>query len=590
MKYQCKSGIGAVLLSTLAMISGGNTVFAQSEKSQSDESVCKPASSGNPIAEGWYADPDIKVYDGVYWVYPTYSHTSDLQTFMDAFSSPDLIHWTKHSRVLEKANVPWATYAFWAPSPIYRNGKYYLYFSANSIGSDNEVGGIGVGVANNPAGPFIDPIKQPIIGKFVNGAQPIDQNVFIDDDGKAYIYFGGWGHCNVARLNDDMTSVGLLPDGSSYQEITPSGYVEGPLMFKRQGVYYLMWSEGGWTGPDYRVSYAMADSPLGPFNRKGVILSQDASIGTGSGHNTVVNVPGTDEWYIFYHRHPLDAIDGNNRVLAYDAMEFNKDGTIRPVEMSNRDNFCDSNSLGWKSLDGAWKVTDEQYTVKSSFGSNSIQNNNFANFTYDADVAVGPSGNAGVLFRVSDATSGDSYQGYNVGLDAVNGRVFIGKSSGRIWTELAASNQRVEASSMHHLRVIAKGNHIEVFYDQNESPVIVLDDSSYSAGATGLRAYASSATFDNIEVVNAKTAVFYEDVGFSGAAVLLNPGDYTKADLERAGIRDNWVSSLRMPTGWTVEVFEDDHFNGSRWVYKGDTSHFTPEANDKMSSVRIFAN
>jgi beta-xylosidase len=205
----------------------------------------------------------MKVYNNVYWVYPTYSAPYDQQTFLDAFSSSDLINWTKYSKVLDKANVSWATRAMWAPSPIFRNGTYYLYFAANDIQNNSQLGGIGVATATNPAGPFVDALGHPLIGQFYNGAQPIDQNVFIDDDGQAYMYYGGWSHCNVVKLNSDMKSLGTFPDGTTYKEITPSGYVEGSLMFKRQGKYYLMWSEGGWTGPDYRVSYAMSTSPDG---------------------------------------------------------------------------------------------------------------------------------------------------------------------------------------------------------------------------------------------------------------------------------------------------------------------------------------
>lgn len=180
---------------------------------------------------------------------------------MDAFSSTDMVTWTKHSKVLDIADVSWAKYALWAPAPVFRDGKYYLYFAANDIQNDSEHGGIGVAVADRPEGPYKDAIGGPLISRFHNGAQPIDQDVFIDDDGQAYMYYGGWGHANVVKLNPDMTSLDTFPDGSIYKEITPENYVEGSFMFKRGGSYYMMWSEGGWTGPDYSVSYAMSDSP-----------------------------------------------------------------------------------------------------------------------------------------------------------------------------------------------------------------------------------------------------------------------------------------------------------------------------------------
>jgi beta-xylosidase len=318
------------------------------------------ASASNPIVPGWYADPEIRIFDHQYWIYPTLSDVSGkpdpqhftpaqqamrtqhmvhpsyaAQTYMDAFSSPDLVHWTKHRHVLDVANVEWAAYAVWAPSVIEVGGKYYLFFGANDIQSDAQVGGIGVAVSDTPGGPFKDALGHPLIAAFHNGAQPIDPFVYRDDDGQAYLYYGGWGHCNVVRLSADLTHVEPFPDGSTWKEITPPGYTEGSFVIKRGGIYYLMWSEGDWTGPHYRVAYATGKSPLGPFTPKGVILSQDFRIARGAGHHSVVNVPGTDDWYIVYHRRPLGDDDGDHRQLAIDRMIFNADGTIAPVVMTN---------------------------------------------------------------------------------------------------------------------------------------------------------------------------------------------------------------------------------------------------------------
>ena len=111
--------------------------------------------------------------------------------------------------------------------------------------------------------------------------------------------------------------------------------MEGPFMILRKGKYYLMWSEGNWTGPDYSVAYAIADSPEGPFKRIGKILEQDSAIATGSGHHSVINIPNTDDWYIFYHRRPLNTTDGNHRETCVERMYFDKDGTIKPVKITN---------------------------------------------------------------------------------------------------------------------------------------------------------------------------------------------------------------------------------------------------------------
>ncbi|MEO6994051.1 MAG: glycoside hydrolase family 43 protein [Lacunisphaera sp.] len=316
--------------------------------------------SGNPVFEGWYADPEAAVFGDEYWIYPTYSDDFGQpdrsptlskrqlelrkntissgylsQTFFNAFSSKDLVTWTKHSHVLDIKNVSWAAYAVWAPAIFHANNKYYLFFGANDIQNDTQVGGIGVAVADTPAGPFIDALGHPLIDKFHHGAQPIDQFVLRDDDGQIYIYYGGWKHCNVARPSPDLLSVVPFADGETFKEITPESYVEGVLVFKRKDRYYLMWSEGGWGGPDYSVAYAIGSSALGPFKRVGKILQQDPAIATGAGHHSIIRIPGTDDWLIVYHRRPLGETQAGHRETAIDHLYFNDDGTIQPVKMTN---------------------------------------------------------------------------------------------------------------------------------------------------------------------------------------------------------------------------------------------------------------
>lgn len=310
---------------------------------------------------GWYADPEAHVFAGQYWIYPTSSLSEDapmppgpfnaeqqrlraghmvhrvyqLQTSLDALSSPDLVHWTKHPDVLDVKNVPWAAYAVWAPSAVYRHGKYYLFFAANDIQkTDTFPGGIGVAVSDKPGGPFVDALGKPLIGRFENGAQPIDPMVFQDDDGAVYLYYGGQGHCNVARLSDDLLHVIPMQEGTMFREITPAHYTEGPFMLKHNGTYYFMWSEGDWGDASYGVAYARSKSPTGPFVPAGKILSTDSKVANGPGHHSVLQIPGTDEFYIVYHRHPLGTTGASRRVLAIDRMRFDAEGNIEPVPIT----------------------------------------------------------------------------------------------------------------------------------------------------------------------------------------------------------------------------------------------------------------
>lgn len=290
--------------------------------------------SGNPIIKGWYADPEGIFMGGKYWIFPTFSAPYKQQLFFDAFSSTDLVHWEKHERVLEQKNIPWLRMALWAPSIIEANDKFYLFFGGNDV-HEGEIGGIGVAVSDKPEGPYKDALGKPLINEIVNGAQPIDQFVFRDDDGQFYMFYGGWGHCNMCKLSPDLLSIVPWEDGKKFHEVTPSpSYVEGPFMLKRNGKYYFMWSEGGWTGPNYCVAYAIADTPFGPFKRIGKILERDSEVAVGAGHHSVIKVPGKDEYYIIYHRRPLTETDGNSRETCIDKLEFNPDGTIKPVKMT----------------------------------------------------------------------------------------------------------------------------------------------------------------------------------------------------------------------------------------------------------------
>jgi beta-xylosidase len=301
----------------------------------------KACTSGNPILKGWYADPEAAVFKNQYWIYPTYSDKYKKQVFMDAFSSKDLITWKKHEHVLDTSIIKWAYMAMWAPAILEKDKQYFLFFSANDIQSkdrngvkDDTLGGIGIAVANKPEGPYKDYLGKPLINQFYNGAQPIDQFVFKDKDGQYYIIYGGWGHCNIAKLKNDFTGIATFTDGQQFKEITPEGYVEGPFMFMRNNKYYFMWSEGGWTGPDYSVAYAMSDSPFGPFKRIGKILEQDSTIATGAGHHSIMHNAKKDLWYIVYHRRPLGETAANNRATCIEPMFFDKNGYIVPVKLS----------------------------------------------------------------------------------------------------------------------------------------------------------------------------------------------------------------------------------------------------------------
>ncbi|GAA1620297.1 family 43 glycosylhydrolase [Catellatospora bangladeshensis] len=288
-----------------------------------------PKTTAGPVIPGLFADPHLAYFGGRYYLYPTtdgYAGWSG--TYYKAFSSADLVNWTDHGVILDHGpDVSWADNSAWAPAVAAKNGRYYLYFSGGAA-SGNTAKQLGVAVADSPAGPFRDALGRPLVtsGQF-SGGQAIDPMVFTDDDGRSYLYWGQ-GVARVVPLNSDMISY----DAAQVRTITPSGYNEAPFVFKRNGTYYLMWSENDTRSEDYRVAYATGTSPLGPWTKRGIVLQKRLDAGIrGPGHHSVVQLPGTDTWHIAYHRFAVPAGNGTNRETAIDRMEFNADGTIRPV-------------------------------------------------------------------------------------------------------------------------------------------------------------------------------------------------------------------------------------------------------------------
>ena len=313
-----------------------------------EDRVANRAQLTNPVLEGWYADPQIRRFGRTYWIFPTSSKNYCDQLSFDVFSSPDLKTWVKHPRAVDARDFTWVRGAMWAPDAHAMDGRYYVFFAANDaypVGgkrTDGEpqaepgigkYGGIGVAVADRPEGPYHDLIGKPLVDQFWNGAQPIDQYVF-QYKGDWYMVYGGWGRCNLVRLANDFKSLVPFADGRMWMNLTPPGYTEGSVMFERNGVWYFMYSSGDWKNDSYSVKYCTASTPFGPFECRGKVLFSQLPLATGAGHHSVLSVPGTDEWYICYHRRPIPNLSPNHRVTCLDRMLFDEKGSIRPIVMT----------------------------------------------------------------------------------------------------------------------------------------------------------------------------------------------------------------------------------------------------------------
>ncbi len=297
----------------------GVLLLSYKGKAQTTDTTQAPAA----VLPGVYADPHIAVFNNKFYLYPTTDGTEGwLSTQFTCWSSANLVNWKNEGVILNlPTDLSWAKERAWAPAIAVKNNKYYFYYSANV--------NIGVAVANKPAGPYHDPIGRPLITKGTKRGQMIDPMVFTDDDGSSYLYWGQ-GQCNIVKLNADMVSC----DTTKIISFKPTGYNEGPFVFKRKNVYYLMWSEYDTRDPRYSIAYATSSSPVGPFVKAtGYPVLKGRGIVKGAGHHSVVNVPGTDDWYIAYHRFKIPGGDGYNRETCISPMRFDAEGHILPVNV-----------------------------------------------------------------------------------------------------------------------------------------------------------------------------------------------------------------------------------------------------------------
>ena len=303
------------------------------------------------------ADPSAHVFEDKIYIYPSHDLDHDgpdndngdqyrMEDYhilsMEDIDAPCV----DHGEALHMKDVPWVSEQMWAPDAAFKNGTYYLFFPARD---KDGIFRIGVATSKNPAGPFK---AEP---NYIPGSFSIDPAVFVDDDGKAYIYFGGlWGGQlerwqtgsfvpdaegpaddepalgpMVAELSDDMLTFNEEP-----QEITivdengnpltagerDKRYFEGPWMHKYNGYYYFSYS----TGDTHYLVYAVGKSPKGPFTYKGRILEPVVGWTT---HHSIIQFK--DKWYLFYHDSSYSGGVNHKRCVKYTELKYNADGTIQ---------------------------------------------------------------------------------------------------------------------------------------------------------------------------------------------------------------------------------------------------------------------
>jgi DUF1680 family protein len=279
-----------------------------------------PVFAQKPILPDFHADPSARVFNGKLHIYPSHdvAGARNWKGMADwhVFSTDDMVNWTDHGAAFSLKDISWADTEAWAPDCIGRNGKYYFYFPAG--------GQIGVAVSDSPAGPFKDALGHPLIKKGEAGIRyMIDPNVFIDDDGQAYLYVGGAYQLGVVKLNEDM----ITRDGP-VQILDMPQFYEGVWVHKRNGIYYASYPirpGGGRAGQANIMAYSIAKSPLGPWEYKGEILDNRSH----NVHGSITEFKGRD--YLFFH---VEGPSHWERRVCVEPLFYNADGAIRPVQMS----------------------------------------------------------------------------------------------------------------------------------------------------------------------------------------------------------------------------------------------------------------
>ncbi len=293
---------------------------------KAQERLLPPNPFGNALVPDMIADASIQEIDGVFYCYATtdgYGRGLETSGPPTVWTSRDFVNWSFDGTYFPSA----ATQKYWAPSKVVRaNSRYYIYPTINAY--------IYPAVADSPLGPFRlargnDAFSLPFTSSTLfqsDNPEGIDAEVFVDDDGQPYVF---WGRNHAARLRKDMVSIDSVVHISTPQNV----YSEGPIFFKRNGIYYYLYTLGG--DERYQYAYGMSKvSPLGPFvfPDHNVIATTDYEQGIfGPGHGSVFTVDGTHDYYFAYLEFGRRS---TNRQTYVSRMEFNDDGTIRPIQLT----------------------------------------------------------------------------------------------------------------------------------------------------------------------------------------------------------------------------------------------------------------
>lgn len=325
----------------------------------------------NPVIPGYFADPTLKKFGDTYYMYATTDGSGAGFGPAQLWQSKDLVNWT-----LLPMNWP-DSHWIWAPDVMLNkndNKYYYVYCQPCQIH---------VGVGETPRGPWKNILGESeavlVPDRFVKNAITLDGQTFVDDDGSIYMYWGTWGiykgfGCGAGKLAPDMksfTETRLIPNTEA------TDFFEAPFVLKKDGKYYFMYSSDSCHDETYKVQYAVADSPLGPYTYKGCILktNEDGTV-HGPGHHSIIQ-DGND-YYIVYHRHDNPHSNrGFHRQICIDKMEFLPDGSIKTITPTHKGvGFLGKNSVKSRNLAFGKNVIASSYYDDNFIPQYAVDDNN----------------------------------------------------------------------------------------------------------------------------------------------------------------------------------------------------------------------
>jgi len=292
----------------------------------------------NPIIQtSFTADPAPMLHNGTVYLYTSHDEDETVKNFFTmydwrCYSTTDMVNWTDHGAIASLKNFAWMdkTNGAWAPQCIERNGKFYLYVPIHGEG-------VSVLASDSPTGPFSDPLGKRLIVDSENVWNDIDPTVFLDDDGKAYLFWGNPALFYV-KLNEDMISydrtigkngivaVGMTTEAFGAKEgrngKPGTTYTEGPWFYKRNNLYYMVYAAAGI--PEY-IAYSTAQSAEGPWTYKGFIMERAPQLAF-TNHSGIIDFKGNS--YFFYHDQDLSGGQGFKRSVSVEQFKYNTDGSI----------------------------------------------------------------------------------------------------------------------------------------------------------------------------------------------------------------------------------------------------------------------